>query len=383
MTKYLKELDYKDLFFISTGHILGAGIFVLLGKISKYAGYHSWLSILIAGFVAIWLAQSFIYISKKYKKNDAEHEAIEETFGKKPSNLVTAGILLGNLMSCLVVAISFGGYFTHLLPGGHTFGSFVCIVLSAIVGVVGIKETSLFTNITTIMETSGLYLIIGLGAFYLFKNYGKFKIALISYFASLSTLSSFKSWKGILIGAFLIMFAFFGFETVIRFVEESKKPLVDVPRAINHSLYFTTFTYLLIAITSVSVLSPDKLGDSIAPLADVIETIPYGKIVAPYLSFTALVSTMNTFLLTSTGVSRFINEYFKDISKKTGLGFLEYFTRLNSYTQTPVNATVLVNVIVVLLLMSKIGIVPATAIGNIGIFVGLFAIKLADIMGKR
>lgn len=382
MTKYLRELDYKDLFFISTGHILGAGIFVLLGKISKYAGYHSWLSILVAGIITYWLAQSFINISLKYKKNDSENKVVKEVFGKNVSDIVTGGILLGNIMACLVVAISFGGYLTELLPVSHTFGSIICILLSSIIGIVGVKETSLFTNITAIMEISGLFLIAGLGAFYLLKNYGKSKRSLVSYMGSLSSLRSLKTWKNILIGAFLIMFAFFGFETVVRFVEESKKPSINIPFAVNHSLYFTTFIYLLIAVISVSFVSPKKLGKSIAPLADVIKAIPYGKFAAPYLSLTALVSTINTFLITSTGTSRFINEYFKDISKKTGFKFLDFFTKLNSYTNTPVNATLLVNFIVLILLLSKFSIVRATSIGNIGIFKGLFAIKLADMMGK-
>ena len=207
---YLKELDYKDLFFISTGHILGAGIFVLIGKIAKYSGYHSWLSILIAGYFSYWLAQSFITLSKKYKKNDSENQIVEEAFGKNASNLVSSGILIGNLMSCLVVAISFGGYLTHVLPVSHKLGSIICILLCTIIGVIGIKETSIFTNVTTIMEISGLYLIILLGLFYLLKNTAKTKKLLLSHISTLPSLLNLKNSKNILIGAFLIMFAFLG-----------------------------------------------------------------------------------------------------------------------------------------------------------------------------
>ena len=62
MTDYQRVLTQTDLFFAGTGHIIGAGIIVLLAETSKYSGKYTYISTLIAGLLIFYIAQSYIKI---------------------------------------------------------------------------------------------------------------------------------------------------------------------------------------------------------------------------------------------------------------------------------------------------------------------------------
>ena len=404
MSNYSKQLDYIDLFLLSTGHILGAGIFVLVGKISKYSGYNSWISILIAGLMALWFGKSFINIAKKYPQNDTEYKVIEERFGTTISKMVTTGILIGNVMTCLVVALSFGGYLSEISPFSSQFSALLCVLISSFIAIIGIKETSIFTNITTIMETSGLYLIIILGIYQLvfqqsgissivgnIKNFKNLKnIKNLVNLINLKDVNITSIISGILLGAYIIIFAFFGFETVVRFIEESKNPDEDVPRAISNSIYFTTFTYILVSIISLSFIKPTIISNSKAPLFDVIKKMPLGSYLAPFLGITAVVSTLNTFLLTLAGNSRLFANFVKLDENNTSnnkelyspiiLKLSSLMSNIDSKYKTPVNSTIFFTIIILVLMIIKLDIIPATIVGNTGIISGLLGVKMADIL---
>ena len=53
MTKLSKELSFFDIYLFSVGYIIGAGIFVLIGQVSKYSKSLTWLPFIIAGVFAL------------------------------------------------------------------------------------------------------------------------------------------------------------------------------------------------------------------------------------------------------------------------------------------------------------------------------------------
>ena len=48
MSDLSKVLTFTDIYLLSIGYIIGAGIFVLIGDVSKYAKSLSWLTFVIA-----------------------------------------------------------------------------------------------------------------------------------------------------------------------------------------------------------------------------------------------------------------------------------------------------------------------------------------------
>ena len=64
-----KVLNFVDVYFISLGFIIGAGIYSLLNIVTKYSGKFSWLSFCIGGFISLMTAFSYYDLSKKYDTN--------------------------------------------------------------------------------------------------------------------------------------------------------------------------------------------------------------------------------------------------------------------------------------------------------------------------
>ncbi len=106
-----KTLTYPDLLLAGIGHVVGAGIFTLIGK----AGAYTWLATLIAGLVVYGVSRSYININNKYEANNAEYQIIKDATAKigisyVPTVTIWASIV-GAVLTCYVVSQAFGGYF--------------------------------------------------------------------------------------------------------------------------------------------------------------------------------------------------------------------------------------------------------------------------------
>jgi APA family basic amino acid/polyamine antiporter len=112
-------------------------------------------------------------------------------------------------------------------------------------------------------------------------------------------------FKGVIEGGVLIFFSYIGFQGITRLAEETENPEKTIPKAIIYSIIITTIIYLLVAITSISVVSWQDLSTAKGPLALVAE-IAFGRNSFFILSIIALFSTFNTALVMLLSGSRLI-----------------------------------------------------------------------------
>jgi amino acid transporter len=66
-----------------------------------------------------------------------------------------------------------------------------------------------------------------------------------------------------------MFYAFVGFEGMVNLAEKVKAPKHTTPIAILTALGMATANYLLLALNSLLILSPEQLQNSNAPLADI------------------------------------------------------------------------------------------------------------------
>jgi amino acid transporter len=155
------------------------------------------------------------------------------------------------------------------------------------------------TNIiATLVELSGLLIVIVAGALFLGRSADHSVAATVEASAAVS-------WTGIARGAALGFFAFIGFEDMVNVAEEVKDPGRNMPRAILTALVLTGIVYLAVVIVATSVVAPKTLGSSEAPLLLVVQqstaAIPGGL-----FSLIALFAVANTGLLNFIMGSRLI-----------------------------------------------------------------------------
>ena len=106
-------------------------------------------------------------------------------------------------------------------------------------------------------------------------------------------------------GAALTFYSFVGFEDMINVSEEVKNPRHNFPRGVMIALGVVTFVYIAVAVTVVSVVPYQKLGESSKPLLLVVQTAAPGFPIAIF-SFIALFAIANTGLLNYIMASRLL-----------------------------------------------------------------------------
>jgi amino acid transporter len=180
------------------------------------------------------------------------------------SYVVGLAILASGLTSMATAARIFGGYLNSLFPSLPTLA--IAIVFSlALAALVfrGIRESLIANGVCTLIEVSGLLLIIVVGLPY---------VGSVNYFdaAAPAHLSSDITLSLALTGAVLTFYSFLGFEDILNVAEEVKDPHKTVPRAMLIAVLVASIIYMTISLVAVSVLTPAALAGSQQPLVDVV-----------------------------------------------------------------------------------------------------------------
>ena len=313
MPKLKRELGLLQITIAGTGIILGAGIYALIGLAASSAGNATWLAFLISALVAFFSGLSYAELSSRFKGDAGEFDYIEKAFNKKYAILATISIIMAGIVSSATVSVGFGGYLRSI-TGFPILASALALILSmSLINYKGIKETSWFNTISTLIEFIGLLLIIILGINYLGK---------VDYFEFP------KGFSGVLSSSALVFFAYMGFESIIKLREEAKNPDVNIPKGLIYSLIITSIVYVLVAISAVSILDWSEIAASEAPLATVAAAV-LGSPAFLSLAIIALFSTANTVLITLVTTSRLIY----GVAKRKA--FPKIFANVSERTRTP------------------------------------------------
>ena len=292
------------------GNVLGAGIYALIGDVVGTTGNLSWLAFILASITGAFTGLSYAELSAMYPKSAAEFVYTEEAFKKRDLSFILGWIIIfSGIFSAATVALGFANYLSTLFGISSVFLTIIfailLIIILSIINFVGIKASTRTNILFTLIEASGLIIIIIIGFFGTEEP---------NYF----TLPTGSSFAVIFSAVALIFFAYIGFEDIANIAEEVKEPHKNLPKAIIYSIIITTILYCFTAISIVSILDYSTIAASDAPLKDVAETIlgPFGGIL---LSLIALFATANTVLIMLIVTSRMMYGMARDKALPKGL----------------------------------------------------------------
>jgi amino acid transporter len=241
---------------------LGAGIYVLVGKVAGFAGAGTLLSFLIAMLVAALTAFSYMELAGRYPVSASVSVYLHKAFGKRwLSLLIGLAMIAGGVASAAALSQGFAGYLGSFIAVPKVVASVGLLVVLGLIAIKGIGESAKTAAVLTLIEAAGLVLIIW---------YGRSAIAGAS-FSGLVQIDPIVGMSGVFAGAFLAFYAFIGFEDMVNIAEEVKNPRRTMPIAILIALLASTALYLLVVLVSTSVVNPAELARSDAPLALVFE----------------------------------------------------------------------------------------------------------------
>ncbi len=326
-TELVRRLSLPLLVFYGIGTILGAGIYVLVGKVAGEAGFYTPFSFLLASLLAAFSAFSYAELASRFPRSAGEAIYIEEGFGiKKFSIAVGLMIVLVGIISVATLAHGFAGYLNVFFEIAEPV---IVISIVLFVGLVcgwGISQSVMIASVMTIVEIIGLLIILYVGR-------DAFTLVPIKIPEMIPPLDA-SIWAGIFMGSFIAFYAYLGFEDIVNVAEEAIKPRINIPLAIIISLLVTTLFYVLISIVAILLMSPQDLAASSAPLAMIYETTTGKSPVV--ITIISLISVINGALIQVIMASRVLY----GMSRRQWLP--EKIGEVHKTTHTPLIATIII-----------------------------------------
>ena len=324
------------------GTTVGAGIYVLVGKVAGEAGGLAPLSFILAAALAGMTAFSFAELSRRMPKSAGEALYVREGFRSNALSLaVGLAVALAGIISSAAILNGAAGYLQDFLPLSRAWLIVGATLLLGGLAIWGIAQSVVTAGLITLVEIGGLLAIVGAGVF----GAGLFGAGLFGaelFGAESLTAGSDPSsasaapllWGGVLGGSLLAFYAFIGFEDMVNVAEEVRDVERVLPRAIVWTLVLTTLLYLAVTLVAIRFVPTGSLAESSAPLALVWERA--SGLSSRQLSAVAVVATLNGALIQIIMASRVFYGLARQGSLPGVLG------RINPHTRTPVTGTLLV-----------------------------------------
>lgn len=327
-------INYPLLTFYGLGTIIGAGIYVLLGKVAGHAGYSAPLAFLIASVVAGFTAFTYGELSSRLPRSAGEALYVSHAFNWRWLSIITGyAIVTIGIVSSATIANGFVGYLEYFIKLPAWLVIVILVTLLGSVAAWGISESVKLATAITLLELGGLVFVLIAAGDALTELPEKYHLMLPSGEAF--------AMEGLFLAAFLAFYAFIGFEDIVNVAEEVEDAPRTLPKAILTALVVSTLLYISVAIVAVLAMPPDLLGKSDAPMAAIIQQ--HSNISPTAITAISLVAIVNGALIQIIMATRVLYGM-----SRQGLS-LAIFQRVHPRTRTPLWSTLIVTLAVLIL----------------------------------
>lgn len=285
-----RRLGLFDAIVIGVGSMVGAGVFASFAPASAVAGAGLLIGLAVAAVVAFCNATSSAQLAAQYPTSGGTYIYGRERLGQWPGFVAGWSFVIGKTASSAAMALVFAAY---VAPAGYTeLVAILAITALTTVNYFGITRTALLTKVLVLAVLAVLVTAVTLGA-------------TGSSSPAAEGLGSFTAdgWYGILQSAGFLFFAFAGYARIATLGEEVVQPERTIPRAIVSALGIALLVYAVVALSLLSVLGPELLASSSAPLVDLVSTAGHSW-AAPLVRFGAAAAALGALLALIAGIGR-------------------------------------------------------------------------------
>lgn len=253
------------------GDILGTGIYALTGQVAKQVGGVVWLPFLVAFVVAVITAFSYLELVTKYPKAAGAALYTHKAFGIHFVTFIVAfAVMCSGITSASTASRAFSANMSHafglgMSPFGITMIGLAFMAIVAIVNFRGVGESVKANVVLTLVELTGLLIIIFIGLWAIGAGQG-----------DVSRVTQFKAsdtglfWP-VIAATTLAFFAMVGFEDSVNMAEECTNPTKHFPVVLLAGLFITGAIYVLVSVSAITLVSPEQLGEGETPLLKVVQ----------------------------------------------------------------------------------------------------------------
>ncbi len=296
-SKLKQDITGTLLFVFILGDVLVAGIYALTGVLAQEVGGALWVPLAVALGLSLLTAGSYAELVTKYPRAGGAAIFAERAY-RNPlvAFLVGFSMLAAGVTSAAGLALAFAGdYLGTFLAVPAVPAAIGFLALVGMLNLRGIKEGLSANLVMTVIEVSGLVIVIAVAAI------------LLGGGGDLGRAVEFRSdvpmASAVLGGTVIAYYSFVGFETSANVAEEVRDPSRVYPRALFGALITAGIVYVGVGVASSAVLGSEELAASSGPLLEVVKASGVG-VPAWLFSLIALVAVANGALLTMIMASR-------------------------------------------------------------------------------
>jgi len=291
-------LTRKMLLLFIVGDILGGGIYARTGEVAGEIGGAIWTGFALAGVIAAFTAASYAELVSKYPQAAGAALYIHKAFKAPLLTFVVAfAVMCSGVSSAAALATAFGGdYLSEFVELPTVLVALGVIAVVTAINFRGIKESANFNLVCTLIELGGLFLVVLIGAAFLFDGGGDPARALeFNDDANPALL--------MIAGASIAFYALIGFEDAVNVAEETKDATRSFPRTLFMGLGIAGAVYLMVTVIAGMTVPAETLADSDGPLLEVVTQGPL-SVNSQVFSAIALFAIVNGCLLNLVMASR-------------------------------------------------------------------------------
>lgn len=297
------------------GDILGAGVYAVTGQLSGIVGGIVWLPFLVAFVVATLTALSYLELVCKYPQAAGAALYTHKAFGV---HFVTFLVAFAVICSGITSASTSSNVLAQNLTGGLVANGWIdaepgtgvitaialaFMVLLALINLRGVGESVKFNVVLTLVEVTALGIVIAVGFFAMFQGNADF-----SRVVTFEDPGDKGLFLAVTAATSIAFFAMVGFEDSVNMVEETKDPARIFPRALLTGLGIAVVIYMLVAVSTVAVLTSDQIAGASEGRA-LLEVVRVGAPDFPIdriFPFLAVFAVANTALINMLMASRLL-----------------------------------------------------------------------------
>jgi basic amino acid/polyamine antiporter, APA family len=254
------------------GDILGTGIYALTGQVAAEVGGVVWLPFLIAFVVALLTALSYLELVTKYPRAAGAALYTHKAFGIHfLTFLIAFAVMSSGITSASTASRAFAANFSEAF--GFEFGDYgvtliavAFIALIAAINFRGVGESVKLNVVLTVVELTGLLIIIGIGFWAISGGQGD-----VSRAWTFQPDGEHGVFWSVIAATTLAFFAMVGFEDSVNMAEECKEPSRIFPKVLLGGLFITGIIYVLVAISAITLVPAAELGEGETPLLKVVQ----------------------------------------------------------------------------------------------------------------
>lgn len=315
-SRLVRCLNTFDLTALGVGSTLGLGVYVLAGHVAyKQAGPAVIISFFIAAIASVFAGLCYAEFGARVPKAGSAYIYSYTTVGEFMAFIIGWNLILEYAIGTASVARGYSGYvdalidnkiahfFNETLPlpipgtAGYFDGfAFTLTMVLAVMLAFGVKESTGFTAIFTVVNLYAVFFVIIAGAFR--SSLDNWEIPASQVPPGFGKGGFFPyGFQGVMKGAATCFYGFVGFDAIASTGEEAKNPQRSIPLSITISLFLILLAYLGVAGVS-TLMAPYWLQGSNAPLTDIF-TMHHGWVGSTYIITFGAITSLSTALLGS------------------------------------------------------------------------------------